>query len=128
VAAASRVSHNFIYIIYLYNYLYNFVYIILSTFLIIYQSLIINHLSICISIYSLMHSDSFCTNFPSRILVAYSSEWVIQIAILILYLSLALAAKEPNCPAGYNGPGIYCLILIFIYIYLKKIKIIYRWY
>ena len=42
---------------------------------------------------------------PSILLTCYRYEWIIQISIVILYMSVALSAKAPGCPAGYEGPG-----------------------
>ena len=49
-------------------------------------------------------SDKLC-KFPSKILLAYSYEWIVQALILLIYLSIALGAKIEGCPRGYNGPG-----------------------
>lgn len=40
-----------------------------------------------------------------KVLWAYRYEWIVQLAILILFLSLCLGAKVPGCPRGYNGAG-----------------------
>lgn len=41
----------------------------------------------------------------SAILTAYRYEWILQILILIIFLSIHLGAKAPGCPRGYLGPG-----------------------
>ena len=50
-------------------------------------------------------SDSASWKLPSKILLGYSYEWIIQGTILLVYLSIALGAKVDGCPRGYNGPG-----------------------
>ena len=39
------------------------------------------------------------------ILTAYRYEWIIQVVLVILYLSISLGAAAPGCPRGYQGPG-----------------------
>jgi heparan-alpha-glucosaminide N-acetyltransferase len=39
------------------------------------------------------------------ILTAYRYEWIIQAAVLFIFLSLTFVARMPGCPIGYNGPG-----------------------
>jgi predicted acyltransferase len=41
----------------------------------------------------------------AKILTAYYYEWIIQAAIVVIYLSIAYGAKVPGCPRGYIGPG-----------------------
>eukprot|EP01035_Chromulina_nebulosa_P001344 gene1344-1794_t len=43
--------------------------------------------------------------YRSRILTAYRFEWLIQLGILIVFLSVCLGVAAPGCPVGYNGPG-----------------------
>lgn len=38
-------------------------------------------------------------------LLVYKWEWIIQLIILIVYLSISLGVAAPGCPVGYNGPG-----------------------
>ena len=40
-----------------------------------------------------------------NVLTAYCYEWIIQLSLLILYLSIVYGVKAPNCPVGYVGPG-----------------------
>lgn len=40
-----------------------------------------------------------------RILLAYKYEWVIQAAVVLVYLAVSLGGKAPGCPRGYLGPG-----------------------
>eukprot|EP01034_Spumella_vulgaris_P021699 gene21699-27750_t len=40
-----------------------------------------------------------------RVLSGYSYEWLIQGAILLVYLAIHLGGKAPGCPRGYLGPG-----------------------
>jgi len=49
-------------------------------------------------------SDASC-KMPSKIMLSYSYEWIIQGSILLVYLSVALGAKVEGCPRGYLGPG-----------------------
>ena len=32
---------------------------------------------------------------------------MVQAAVLVIYLGVALGGQAPNCPRGYNGPGGY---------------------
>jgi len=47
----------------------------------------------------------FCSPPPSRIMLAYRYEWLLQVIILVIYLVVALGGQAPGCPRGYNGPG-----------------------
>ena len=40
-----------------------------------------------------------------RSMLAYWPEWIFQIMIVILYLSIHLGTRAPGCPTGYQGPG-----------------------
>lgn len=40
-----------------------------------------------------------------NVLTVYCYEWIIQLSLLILYLSIVYGVKAPNCPVGYVGPG-----------------------
>jgi len=60
------------------------------------------------------HSPSLLTRMATRccsllrrmeILTAYRWECLIQLVILVVFLSLCLGAQAPGCPRGYNGPG-----------------------
>ncbi len=41
----------------------------------------------------------------SGIFNAYQYEYVFQLMILFVYLTVVFGAKAPGCPRGYNGPG-----------------------
>jgi len=40
-----------------------------------------------------------------RVLTGYCYEWIIQLSLLILYLSIVYGVHAPDCPMGYVGPG-----------------------
>ena len=42
---------------------------------------------------------------PSYTMSAYRYEWIIQVTLVVLYLSISLGAQAPGCPRGYQGPG-----------------------
>ena len=42
---------------------------------------------------------------PSLVMTAYRYEWIVQVVLVILYLSISLGAAAPGCPRGYQGPG-----------------------
>lgn len=43
--------------------------------------------------------------FYSRIMLAYSYEWIIQATFLFIYICIVFFVAAPGCPMGYNGPG-----------------------
>ena len=48
---------------------------------------------------------AFTLTARAKILTAYYYEWIIQAAVLLIYLSIVFGAKIAGCPRGYNGPG-----------------------
>jgi len=44
-------------------------------------------------------------NPPSAIMLAYRTEWAVQLCLVAVYLSVSLGAAAPGCPRGYQGPG-----------------------
>ena len=51
------------------------------------------------------HPSDVSCKMPSKIMLSYSYEWIIQGSILLVYLSVSLGAKVEGCPRGYLGPG-----------------------
>lgn len=47
----------------------------------------------------------FTITAQAKILTAYYYEWLIQAAVLLIYLSVVFGARVAGCPRGYNGPG-----------------------
>jgi heparan-alpha-glucosaminide N-acetyltransferase len=39
------------------------------------------------------------------VFICYRYEWIIQAAILLIFLFVCLLGTAPGCPVGYNGPG-----------------------
>lgn len=48
---------------------------------------------------------AFTLTAQAKILTAYYYEWIIQGAILLIYLSVVFGGHVAGCPRGYNGPG-----------------------
>lgn len=58
------------------------------------------------------NKDSGCSVFDrilacrkSAILTAYCYEWIVQLAIIAIYIGIAYGVSAPGCPRGYIGPG-----------------------
>lgn len=48
---------------------------------------------------------AFTLTARAKVLTAYYYEWLIQAAVLLIYLSIVFGGKVAGCPRGYNGPG-----------------------
>lgn len=46
-----------------------------------------------------------CYPPPSRLMIAYRYEWIVQVVIMLVYILITLVGKAPGCPRGYIGAG-----------------------